>query len=273
MIKLYRPTSPGRRNQSKLVGRSSRESLVDAPKNLKVSIKKPSGRSHGRISVHHKRVGAKKFYRLVDFKRNNYDVVGKVVSIDYDPYRSCEVALIVFSNGDKRYILSPAGIKIGDSIVSGENSPILPGNALPMAKIPVGTFIHNIELYPSAGGKFVRSAGMAAVITASDKDYVHVKMPSGEVRKFLAKCYATIGQIGNADWKLVNLGKAGRAFHLGVRPTSRGKARSDGHPHGGSYSRRVGRNPVDKWGNLAKGKKTRSRRHTDKYIVSRRRGK
>ncbi len=271
MIKYYRPTSPGRRDQTRAVGKSHKDSIIKTPKGLLKTVKQASGRSHGRISVQHRRVGAKKQYRIIDFKRNNYDVKGRVISIDYDPYRTCEIALISYKNGDKRYILASSKLSIGDVVVSGENVPIKEGNALPMNKMPVGTIIHNIELYPKAGGKFIRGAGSSATLTASDGKYVHVKMPSGEVRKFLASCYATIGQVGNSDWKLMKLGKAGRSYHLGVRPTNRGIARSDGHPHGGSYSRRVGRQPVDKWGNLSKGKKTRKRKHTNKYIVTDRR--
>lgn len=273
MIKYYKPTSPGRRDQTILIGKSHKSSLVKTPKRLLQTIKKASGRSHGRISVQHKRSGAKKLYRIVDFKRDNYGIEGKVISIDYDPYRNCELALIQYINGDKRYILAPAKLSLGDKVMSGEKASIKVGNSLPLGLMPVGTVIHNIELYPGAGGKFVRGAGSSAILTAIDGDYVHVKMPSGEVRKFLSKCYATIGQVGNAEWKLVKLGKAGRSYYLGVRPTNRGIARSDGHPHGGSYSRRVGRQPVDKWGNLAKGKKTRKRKHTNKYIVTNRKGR
>ena len=167
--------------------------------------------------------------------------------------------------------MAPIGLKIGSKVISGESVDILTGNALPLRQIPVGVPVHNLEMYPKAGGKFIRGAGTAAYVTAKEGKYVDIKLPSGEIKKFLGDCYGTIGQVGNEEHKLVSIGKAGRAFHMGQRPKTRGKARSDGHPHGGSYSRRIGRQPVDKWGNLAKGGKTRNRKHTDKFIVKSRR--
>lgn len=274
MIKLYKPTSPGRRNQSILITEANNKKTDKSIlKKLSKVIHRKAGRSHGRISVYQRRVGTKKRYRQIDFKRNKFDIKARVVSIDYDPNRTCDIALLSYEDGEKTYILRPNDLNVGDVVVSGNKVEPKVGNAMPMKNIPIGIPIHNIELYPNAGGKFVRSAGTSAYITAKDEKYVNVKMPSGEVRKFLAECKATIGQIGRDEHKLVKLGKAGRSYHLGRRPKTRGKARSDSHPLAGSYSRRVGRQPVDKWGNLAKGKKTRKRKHTDKYIVKDRRVK
>lgn len=273
MIKYYNPTSPGRRGMSTLV-RNSTKAEKSTIKRLTTVLAGTIGRSNGKISVHHKRRGHKKKYRIVDFKRNNFDIMGTVASLDYDPCRTTDLALVNYVNGDKRYILAPEGLKIGDSVVSGENVEIKVGNALPLKSIPVGSTVHNIELYPKAGGRFVRSAGVAASVTAKEGKYVNVKMPSGEVRKFLNECYATIGNLSNFEWNLVNFGKAGRRFHMGIRPTTRGKSRSAyDHPLGSSYRQKMGRQPVDLWGNLSKGKKTRSRTHTDKYIVKDRRSK
>ncbi len=275
MIKKYKPTSPGRRAQTKIVGsvtaksRASRNSI----RNLTVSLRGPVGRSHGRISVQHRFTGADRRYRLIDFKRDKKDILGIVESIDYDPNRTCEIALIKYIDGERRYILAPNGLLVGAKVFSGELIEPLVGCSMPMKNIPLGLSIHNIELYPSAGGKFVRSAGVSATITAKEGKFVSVKMPSGEVRRFLGNCYATIGQVGLEDWKLVSFGKAGRRYHMGVRPTTRGKARSDGHPLGGSYSQAMGRQPVDKWGNLSKGKKTRTRKYTNKYIIKDRRSR
>lgn len=275
MIKKYKPTSPGRRAQTKIVGNASTtlKPKKDVLRKLTVSLRGPVARSGGRISMQHQFSGAKNRYRVIDFKRNKYDIVGEVVAIDYDPNRTCEIALIKYVDGDKRYILAPANLKIGDKVISGQTIEPQIGNAMPMKFIPLGTAIHNIELYPKAGGKFVRSAGVSATITAREDKYVNVKMPSGEVRRFLGDCYATIGQLSLEDWKLVSLGKAGRAFHMGVRPTTRGKTRAQGHPLAGKYKRRVGRQPVDQWGNYSKGKKTRKRKNTQKYIVKDRRSK
>jgi large subunit ribosomal protein L2 len=274
MIRKYSPTSPGRRSQSKMVTEASKNKVSKSIKKLlTVDIKKQAGRSHGRISVHHKSNGVKKRYRLIDFKRNKYNIIGKVEALDYDPYRSCDIALVLYTDGERRYILRPENVNVGDSIVSGEQAEIKNGNSLPLGNIPLGTPVHNIELYPQAGGKFIRTAGTAGYITAKEGKYVNVKMPSGEVRRFLAICCATIGRLGNEEFKLEKLGKAGRSRNRGVRPTTRGKTKSIGHPLAGKYKRRMGRNPVDQWGNLSKGKKTRKRTHTSKYIVKDRRSK
>lgn len=272
MIKSVKPTSPGRRGMTYLIGKGSKSKLIKSVrKGLTSKLSGTVGRSKGRISIYNRRRGAKSRYRQIDFKRNKYNIEGVVESVEYDPNRTCEVAVILYTDGERRFILAPAGISVGDRVISGEKVPVKAGNSMPMANIPIGTPIHNIEMYPMAGGKFIRSAGGAAYITAKEGKYVNIRMPSGEIRRFLAACYATIGQIGNEEWKLVTLGKAGRSFHLGKRPKTRGKARSDGHPLGGSYSRRLGRQPVDKWGNLSKGKKTRKRSNTNKYIVRDRR--
>ncbi len=272
MIKQVRPTSPGRRAQTYLKsGNESTKSSRAVRKKLTVASKGPVGRSAGRISVQCRHRGAKKRYRIIDFKRSKYGIEGTVESLEHDPNRSCDIALVLYVDGDRRYILAPIGLKIGSKVISGESVDILTGNALPLRQIPVGVPVHNLEMYPKAGGKFIRGAGTAAYVTAKEGKYVDIKLPSGEIKKFLGDCYGTIGQVGNEEHKLVSIGKAGRAFHMGQRPKTRGKARSDGHPHGGSYSRRIGRQPVDKWGNLAKGGKTRNRKHTDKFIVKSRR--
>lgn len=274
MIKRVKPTSPGRRGQTYLVAENlSKKKETKKVKSLKSANKGTVGRSKGRITIYNRRQGAKKAYRVIDFKRDKLDIPATVVSIEYDPNRTCNIALLSYADGEYRYILAPKDINVGDKVVSGEKVDVKPGNAMPLANIPLGVAIHNIELYPNGGGKFVRSAGGAAFITAKEGDYVNIKVASGEVRKFFAKCFATIGQLSNEELKLIKLGKAGRSYHMGRRPKVRGKTKTYGHPHSGSYKRRVGRHPVDKWGNLSKGKKTRSRKHTNKYIVKDRRVK
>ncbi len=277
MIKRVKPTSPARRGQTYLknenlgekkgVSKSARKALKNRKERGAV------GRSAGRTTIYNRRVGAKKLYREIDFKREKLDVPATVVAIEYDPNRTTSIALVLYADGEYRYILAPQGLKIGDKVVSSEKTDIRPANTMRLANIPLGVAIHNIELYPGAGAKFVRTAGGAAFITAKEGDYVNVKMSSGEVRRFLAQCFATIGQLSNEEWKLIKLGKAGRSYHKGRRPKVRAKTRSYGHPLAGSYKRRLGRQPVDKWGNLSKGKKTRSRKHTNKYIVQDRRSK
>lgn len=272
MIKRVKPTSPGRRGQTyiKNENRTKSDSKMVSRKLTKDS-KGVVGRSHGKTSIFNRRTGAKKRYRVIDFKRNKYDIPGNIVGIEYDPNRTSDIALVLYPDGEYRYILAPLGLKVGDQVVSGQNVDIKPGNSMPLKNIPVGTAIHNIELYPQGGGKSARSAGAAAFITAKEAGYANVKVPSGEVRKFLLECFATIGQLSNEELKLINLGKAGRSYHMGRRPKVRGKARSSNHPLSGSYKRRLGRQPVDRWGNLSKGKKTRNRKHTSKYIVKDRR--
>ncbi len=271
MIKRYKPTSNGRRAQTRSMGQSTGKISKRLRKSLTVSIKKPAGRSGGKISMQHQSNGAKKLYRVVDFKRDKYDINGKVVELHYDPYRNCDIALVQYEDGEKRFILAPAGLQINEVVTSGTNAEAKAGNSLPLANIPLGLAVHNIELYPQAGGKFIRSAGTAGYVTAKEGKYVDVRMPSGETRRFPANCYATIGQLGNEEAKLESIGKAGRARLRGVRPTTRAKTRPDSHPLAGSYKRKLGKHPMDKWGNLAKGKKTRKRYHTNKYIVKDRR--
>lgn len=272
MVKKYRPTSPGRRAQT-ILSRPARKNkpTKEITNKLTDNLHRVPGRAHGRIMVYQRRSGAKRRYRTIDFKRDKYDIPGIVEEIQYDPNRTSDIALVLYPDGDKRYILAPIGIKAGDTVVSGEKVEVRTGNAMPLANIPVGTPLHNIEIYPKAGGRLVRSAGAAAFVSSREGKYVQVKMPSGEVRKFLAVCFATIGQLSNDEWKLVSLGKAGRAYHMGRRPKTRAKVRPDSHPLAGSYSRRLGRQPVDRWGHKSKGKKTRSRTHTNKYIVKDRR--
>jgi large subunit ribosomal protein L2 len=272
MIKSYKPTSTARRGQTIYKGAGNNvKPIKSVKKKLTVPLKGNVGRAHGKISVHHRMRGAKKRYRIIDYKRNKYNIPGIIESIEYDPNRACEIACVLYADGERRYILSPLGLKVGDKVISGESVPMTMGNALPLKNISVGIPVHNIELYPLAGGKFIRTAGAAGHITAKEKDYINIKMPSGEIRKFLAECFATIGQLSADEWKLIKIGKAGRKHHMGVKPTHRGKASSWKHPLGGSYKRRVGRQPVDKWGNKSKGKKTRKRTNTSKYIVKDRR--
>ncbi len=273
MIKRYKPTSPGRRGQTRVYGETTGKPSKIVRKNLTVDVKGPAGRSGGRISVQHRSNGAKKLYRKVDFKRNKYDIPGKIEALHYDPYRNCDIALVLYEDGERRYILAPSGLNVGDSVISGQQVEPKTGNTLPLSNIPLGLPVHNIELYPGAGGKFIRSAGSAGYITAKEGKYIDLKMPSGEIRRFLGVCYATIGQLGNEEAKLEKLGKAGRARLRGVRPTTRAKTRPDSHPLAGSYKRRLGKHPMDQWGNLSKGKKTRKRYHTNKYIVKDRRAK
>ncbi|MFQ5407447.1 MAG: 50S ribosomal protein L2, partial [Anaerolineales bacterium] len=231
--------------------------------------------SQGRISVRHRGGGHRKHYRVVDFKRDKADIPATVVSIEYDPNRSARIALLHYVDGEKRYILAPVGLSVGDEIVSGPNAEIRPGNALPLARIPLGTQIHNIELKPGRGGQIVRSAGASAQLVAKEGAYAQVRLPSGEVRLVWQTCSATIGEVGNVDHQNVNLGKAGRKRHRGIRPTVRGSAMSPrDHPHGGGEGRQgVGMpGPKTPWGKPARGVRTRRNKKTNKFII-RRRGK
>lgn len=270
--KNYKPTTPGRRHRVDL----DRGYLSDKEpeKSLTATLKKKAGRSKGRISVRHKGGGAKRLYRKVDFKRDKREIPATVKAIEYDPNRSCDIALLFYADGEKRYILAPEGLEVGDTVEAGDNVEVGTGNALPLGKIPVGTPIHNIEFSPGKGGQLVRSAGNAARITAREGDYSLVKLPSGEVRKFLNTCYATVGEVGCGDWKLVKLGKAGRKRHKGVRPAVRGVAQHPGaHPHGGGEGRSgIGMpSPKSPWGKKTLGKKTRrAKKKSDRLIVERR---
>jgi len=244
-------------------------------KSLLVPLRKKGGRSHGRITVRHRGGGHKRKYRLIDFKRDKFGIPARVEAIEYDPNRSSRIALLVYADGEKRYIIAPLGLKVNDVVMSGPEAEIKVGNALPIANIPVGTFIHNIELKPGRGGQLVRSAGSAAQLMAKEGDYAHIRLPSGEVRLVNCQCMATIGQVGNTEHSAIRLGKAGRSRWLGRRPKVRGTVMSPrDHPHGGGEGKtQVGMpSPKSPWGKPTMGKKTRRRKDTDKYIV-RRRGK
>ena len=272
-IKNYKPMTNGTRGMSKLVNEEITTSTPE--KSLVVTLKKNGGRNNqGRVTVRHQGGGAKRKYRVIDFERDKYDVVGTVATIEYDPNRSANIALINYMDGEKRYIIAPKGLKVGDKIVSGENSDIKVGNALPIGNIPEGTLVHNIELNPGKGASLVRSAGSSAQILGREGKYTLIRLTSGEVRKVLNVCYATIGEVGNADHELVHIGKAGRKRHMGIRPTVRGSVMNpNDHPHGGGEGRApIGRKgPVTPWGKPALGYKTRkNKKSTDKLIVRRR---
>ena len=274
-VRSYKPTTPGQRGMTTLRNEEITKSTPE--KSLVVSLKKNGGRNNqGRITVRHQGGGAKRKYRLIDFKRNKRDIEGTVASIEYDPNRSANIALINYKDGEKRYILAPKTLKVGMKIVSGENVDIKVGNALPIMNIPVGTLIHNIELRPGKGGELARSAGTSAQILGREGNYVMVRLSSGAQRKILGTCYATIGEVGNEDYELVNLGKAGRKRHMGIRPTVRGSVMNpNDHPHGGGEGRApVGRKaPMTPWGKPALGLKTRNNKMSDKFIVRRRNSK
>lgn len=246
-------------------------------KSLKTIKKKHSGRdASGQVAVRHQGGQHKRFMRAIDFKRDKYDIVGRVVGIEYDPNRTSDIALVQYADGDKRYILAPHGIKVHDKIVSGKNVDPKLGNALPLSLIPVGTFVHNIELTPGRGGQMARSAGSAAIVTAKEGDFVHLKLPSGELRKVRALGFATIGQLGNIEWKNEELGKAGRARRMGRRPTVRGVAQNPrSHPHGGGEGRSgIGMpSPKTYAGRKAVGKTRNKKKYSNKHILQRRKVK
>ena len=271
-LKTYRPTSPGRRG---MTGATFEEITKDKPeKSLLVPLKKRAGRnSQGRITVRHRGGGAKRKLRIIDFKRDKVGVPGRVAAIEYDPNRSARIALIYYADGEKRYILAPLGLNVGDIIKSGSDAEVKSGHTLPLKLIPSGTQIHNIELQKGRGGQLVRSAGMAAQIIAKEGEYALVRLPSGEARRIHSDCSATIGQVGNVDHQGIKLGKAGRKRWLGWRPTVRGSAMSPrDHPHGGGEGRSpVGLpGPKTPWGKPALGYRTRKRKASDKMIVKRR---
>ncbi len=273
-IKQYKPTSPGRRGAT---GYTFEEITKKKPeKSLTVPLKKKAGRNRqGRITVRHRGGGAKLMLRLIDFKRDKFGVPGKVAAIEYDPNRSARIALVHYADGEKRYILWPVGLKVGDTVMSGPEAEIRPGNALPLRRIPAGTAVHNVELYLKRGGQIVRSAGSSAQVMAKEERYVLLRLPSGEIRKILADCLATIGQVGNVEHSQIKLGRAGRARLMGRRPTVRGSAMSPrDHPHGGGEGKApIGLpGPKTPWGKPALGYRTRRRKGSDKYIVRRRHG-
>ncbi|MCI8588970.1 MAG: 50S ribosomal protein L2 [Bacilli bacterium] len=274
-VKSYRPITNGQRKKSTLV--NSEITKKTPEKSLVVSLKKNGGRNNqGKITVRHQGGGAKRKYRIIDFKRNKRDIPGTVAAIEYDPNRTANIALINYNDGEKRYIIAPKGLTVGSKIESGENADIKVGNALPIMNIPVGTIIHNIELRPGKGGELARSAGSSAQILGREGNYVMVRLSSGEQRLILGTCYATIGSVGNEDQELVRLGKAGRKRHMGIRPTVRGSVMNpNDHPHGGGEGRApIGRKgPVTPWGKPALGYKTRKKKTSDKFIVRRRNSK
>jgi large subunit ribosomal protein L2 len=274
-IRNYKPTTPGQRGMSTLVNDEITSKTPE--KSLLVTLKKKAGRNHqGRITVRHQGGGAKRKYRIIDFKRNKFDIVGVVSSIEYDPNRSANIALITYKDGEKRYIIAPKGLTVGSEIISSSKADIKVGNALPIANIPVGTVVHNIELQPGKGAELARSAGTSAQILGREGKHVMIRLSSGEVRLVLGTCLATVGEVGNEDYSLVKLGKAGRKRHMGIRPTVRGSVMNpNDHPHGGGEGKApVGRSgPMTPWGKPALGYKTRKKKASDKLIVRRRNSK
>ena len=275
-IKVFKPTTNARRNMS--VTDYSELSKVAPEKSLLKSLKKNSGRnSYGRITVRHRGGGNRRKYRVIDFKRTKFDVKATVKTLEYDPNRSAHIALIEYADGEKAYILAPVGLKVGDTVIAGPSADIKPGNALPLTNIPVGTFIHNVELYPGKGGQLARAAGNAAQLMAKEGVYALLRLPSGELRNVPVQCMATVGQVGNLDHENVKIGKAGRTRHMGIRPTVRGSVMNpNDHPHGGGEGKSpIGRpGPVTPWGKPALGYKTRAKKNrSDKLIVKRRNGK
>jgi len=271
-VKKYKPTSPGMRFRT---GFAFEEITAEEPlKSLTRGISKRGGRNNrGRMTVRHRGGGHRRRYRVVDFKRDKMGVPGKVVSVEYDPNRSARLALIVYQDGDKRYILWPNGLKVGDSIIAGDKADIKPGNCLPLKDIPLGTFVHNVEMKIGKGGQLIRSAGTYAQLMAKEKGYAQIKLPSGEVRMILDRCRATVGQVGNLEHENISYGKAGRTRHMGFRPRVRGVVMNPvDHPHGGGEGKSSGgRHPVTPWGVPTKGYKTRKKRkQSDKYILKRR---
>jgi len=274
-IKQFKPTSPGRRGSS---GYTFEEITKKRPeRRLTEPLKRSGGRNaQGKLTVRHRGGGAKRLYRIIDFKRNKTDARGQVTAIEYDPNRSARIALVQYEDGEKRYILCPLGLKIGDSVMAGQAAEIRPGNALPLRSIPTGTLVHNIELQLGRGGQIVRSAGSGAQLMAKEGEYSLVRLPSGEMRRVLSACMATIGQVGNVEHNNIKLGKAGRARHRGLRPEVRGSAMNPrDHPHGGGEGKApIGLpGPKSPWGKPTLGYRTRNNKATDKYIVRRRRSR
>jgi len=271
-IKTYKPTTPSRRfmtnvDSSEITAKASVRSLL-------VKLPTTAGRNnHGRITSRHKQAGAKKLYRIIDFKRNKFDIPGTVSAIEYDPYRNCRIALITYADGEKRYILQPKGLSVGDVVCAAESGlDVKPGNAMKLKSIPVGTVVHNVELKVGKGGQLVRSAGTSAQIMGRDGKYVSLRMPSSEMRLVLGECIATVGSVGNEEFGNIVIGKAGRQRHLGIRPQTRGSAMNPiDHPHGGGEGKtNSGHHPVTPWGKPTKGAKTRRNKASNKLIITRR---
>jgi len=272
-VKFFKPTSPGRRF---MTGSDFEEVTETSPeKSLLRPIKKSGGRnSNGRITSRHRGGGHKRRYRLIDFRRIKDGIPGRIATVEYDPNRSARIALLVYADGEKAYMLAPEGSKVGDAVESGPLSDIKPGNTLPLDKVPVGTTVHSIEIKPGAGGKMARSAGCGAQLVAKEGDYALLRLPSGELRNVRRECRATIGSVGNAQHENITIGKAGRARWRGVRPQTRGIAMNPvDHPHGGGEGRAKGNHPQTPWGKPTKGARTRHNPRTDKYIVTRRKKK
>jgi len=271
-IKIYKPTSPGRRGMS--VSTFEEITREKPERSLLQPLRKTAGRNvHGHVTVRHRGGGHKRMYRVIDFRRDKDDVVARVESIEYDPNRSARIALLMYADGERRYIIAPIGLLVGQTVLSGANADVRPGNTLPIANIPLGTMIHNIELYPGRGGQLVRSAGAAAQLLAKEGDYAQVRLPSGEMRLVAQVCRATVGQVGNTDHSNITIGKAGRKRWLGVKPTVRGSAMTPrDHPHGGGEGRSpIGMpGPKTPWGKPTLGYKTRRNKRTDAMIVRRR---
>ena len=269
-VRNYKPTSPGRRDMSVA---SFEEITTDRPyKPLTERLQKHAGRNNqGKITLRHRGGGHKRLYRIIDWKRNKVGVPAVVQTVEYDPNRTARIALLAYADGEKRYILAPVGLRVGDRVSAGPESEVKAGNAMKLRAMPVGTIIHNIELYPGRGGQIVRSAGGSAQLMAKEGDYATVRLPSGELRRIHAECTATIGQLGNVDHQNISLGKAGRARWMGRRPTVRGSAMNPrDHPHGGGEGKApIGGQPQTKWGKPAMGLRTRKRKASDKLIVSR----
>lgn len=271
-VKKYKPVTPGQRG---MTGYTFEEITKDTPeRSLIVSLPSHAGRNnYGRVTVRHRGGGVRRYVRIVDFKREKHGIPAKVAAVEYDPGRTARLALLFYADGEKRYIIAPLGVKVGDTLLSGPNIEIRPGNCLPIANIPVGTMVHNLEVKEGKGAQLVRSAGAAAQLLAKEGEYAQIRMPSGEVRLIRQTCYATIGQVGNLDHSNIKLGKAGRKRKLGIRPTVRGSAMSPrDHPHGGGEGRQpIGKpGPRSPWGKPTLGYKTRKNKQTDKLIVRRR---
>lgn len=271
-VKVYKPTSPGRRD---MTGASFEEITRSKPeRSLVTGMRKRAGRNaRGKITVRHRGGGHKRLYRQIDFKRDKRDIPAKVASVEYDPNRSARIALLHYADGEKRYIIAPLGLRVGDRVMSSDQTEIRPGNTMPLRYMPMGTQVHNVELYPGRGGQLVRAAGTSAQLIAKEGDYAILRLPSGEERLIRQECRATIGQVGNVEHGNINLGKAGRTRHRGIRPTVRGSAMTPrDHPHGGGEGRApIGMaGPKTPWGQPALGKRTRRNKRTDKYIFRRR---
>jgi large subunit ribosomal protein L2 len=271
-VKTYKPTSPGRRGMTS----SSFEEITKSrpEKSLIISKQKHGGRNaYGRITVRHRGGGSRRHLREIDFKRDKHDIPARVIAIEYDPNRSARIALLCYTDGEKRYIIAPLELKVGDTVLAGPKAEIRPGNALPISQIPVGTMVHNVEMQEGKGGQLARSAGTGAQLLAKEGEYAQLRLPSGEMRLIQQVCYATIGVVGNVDRRNIKLGKAGRKRHLGIRPTVRGTAMSPrDHPHGGGEGRQPCGMPGPKspWGKPTRGYRTRNNKKTDRFILRRR---